>query len=63
MTSACFVSYVAHVNAGFEPREQWAGDYMVNGHWVAQFGMLAIEPLFDGRPPPPGGPRIHIDIH
>lgn len=39
-------SYVAHVRAGFEPRERWAGDYMVNGHWVAQFGMLAVEPLF-----------------
>ncbi len=40
-------SYVAHVQAGFEPRNQWSGEYMVNGHWVAQFGMLAIEPMFD----------------
>ena len=43
-------SYAAHVQAGFEPRNQWSGEYMVNGHWVAQFGMLAIEPLF-GPPP------------
>ena len=40
-------SYVAHVQAGFEPRNQWSGEYMVNGHWVAQFGMLAIAPLFN----------------
>jgi hypothetical protein len=39
-------SYVAHVRAGFEPRSSWRGEYMANGHWVAQFGMLAIEPLF-----------------
>lgn len=40
-------SYAAHVTSGFEPRTQWSGGYMVNGHWVAQFGMLAIEPLFE----------------
>ena len=40
-------SYAAHVEAGFEPRAQWRGEYLVNGHWVAQFGMLAIEPLFE----------------
>jgi len=42
-------SYVAHVQTGFEPRTQWSGEYLVNGHWVAQFGMLAIEPLFGER--------------
>ncbi len=40
-------SYVAHVNAGFEPHMQWSGEYMVNGHWVAQFGMLALQPMFE----------------
>ncbi|WP_395644744.1 DUF2891 family protein [Terricaulis sp.] len=40
-------SYTAHVNAGFEPRTQWSGEYMANGHWVAQFGMLALQPTFD----------------
>lgn len=39
-------SYAAHVTTGFEPRTQWSGEYMVNGHWVAQFGMLAVQPLF-----------------
>jgi len=37
--------YAAHVRAGYEPRSRWQGDYMTNGHWVAQFGMLAIQPL------------------
>ena len=41
-------SYVAHMQAGFEPRTQWSGEYMVNGHWVAQFGMLALEPMLEG---------------
>lgn len=40
-------SYAAHVNAGFEPQTQWRGEYMVNGHWVAQFGMLALAPMFE----------------
>jgi hypothetical protein len=39
-------AYVSHVLAGFEPDTAWRGDYMANGHWVAQFGMLAIQPLF-----------------
>lgn len=40
-------SYQAHVFTGFEPQTQWRGEYMVNGHWVAQFGMLALAPMFD----------------
>ncbi|MEJ0023241.1 MAG: DUF2891 family protein [Alphaproteobacteria bacterium] len=43
-------SYAAHVEAGFSPANQWRGEYEVNGHWVAQFGMQAIAPLF-GRDP------------
>ena len=44
-------SYAAHVEAGFEPDARWKGDYMANGHWVAQFGMLAIAPLFENSDP------------
>jgi hypothetical protein len=40
--------YQAHVQAGYAPETQWRGDYLANGHWVAQFGMLAIEPMWDG---------------
>jgi hypothetical protein len=39
-------SYVRHVSAGYAPASGWRGEYMTNGHWVAQFGMLAITPLF-----------------
>jgi hypothetical protein len=38
--------YAAHVAAGYDPPSRWRGSYMVNGHWVAQFGMLAISPLY-----------------
>jgi hypothetical protein len=41
-----FDVYAAHVWAGYEPPSRWRGDYHTNGHWVAQFGMLAIQPLF-----------------
>jgi hypothetical protein len=38
--------HASHLEAGYAPETQWRGDYMTNGHWVAQFGMLAIEPLW-----------------
>lgn len=44
-----FAAYAAHVSAGYEPPSRWRGEYYVNGHWVAQFGMLAIQPLFEAR--------------
>ncbi|MBL8550372.1 MAG: DUF2891 family protein [Hyphomonadaceae bacterium] len=43
-------SYAAHVAAGYTPASQWNGDYDRVGHWVAQFGTLAIGPLFDAPP-------------
>jgi hypothetical protein len=39
-------AYVAHFNAGYAPASNWRGDYAQVGHWVAQFGMLALQPLF-----------------
>lgn len=45
-------SYSAHVAAGYTPQSQWRGDYGANGHWVAQFGMLAIAPLFEANAKP-----------
>jgi hypothetical protein len=38
--------YARHVAAGYTPASQWNGDYGAVGHWVAQFGMLATEPLW-----------------
>jgi hypothetical protein len=39
-------SYAAHFERGFTPAENWRGPYEDVGHWVAQFGMLALQPLF-----------------
>jgi hypothetical protein len=39
-------AYAAHFNRGFAPDTNWRGSYMAVGHWVAQFGMFAVQPLF-----------------
>lgn len=39
--------YRAHLEPAFEQPDWWRGDYQVVGHWVSQFGMFAIMPLFD----------------
>lgn len=39
-------AYVEHFRAGYDKKSNWDGDYHVNGHWAAQFGMFAIQPLF-----------------
>jgi Protein of unknown function (DUF2891) len=39
-------SYAEHLARGLTPASNWRGDYMVVGHWVAQFAMFALQPLF-----------------
>lgn len=39
-------AYAAHFNATFTRRWQWAGDYRSVAHWVAQFGLYALAPLW-----------------
>jgi hypothetical protein len=39
-------SYAAHFLNTYNDPQQWRGDYRRVGHWVAQFGMLGLEPLF-----------------
>lgn len=39
-------AYAEHFNRGFAPASNWSGSYGAVGHWVAQFGMFAIQPLF-----------------
>jgi len=39
-------SYATHLSQGFSPASNWRGDYREVGHWVAQFGMFALQPLF-----------------
>ena len=39
-------AYAQHFNRGYSPESNWRGDYRAVGHWVAQFGMFALQPLF-----------------
>jgi hypothetical protein len=39
-------AYIAHFRAGYERPEHWRGDYRGVGHWVPQFGLLALQGLF-----------------
>lgn len=38
--------YAMHFRQAYDDREGWDGDYRRVGHWVAQFGMFALQPLF-----------------
>jgi hypothetical protein len=40
-------AFIAHFNENMSHRDRWAGEYYRVGHWVAQFGMLAIALTFD----------------
>ncbi|WP_035057911.1 DUF2891 family protein [Andreprevotia chitinilytica] len=51
-------AYAEHVEATLSNRGNWAVPYEVVGHWVPQFGMFAIEPLFDAAVIAPGGASI-----
>lgn len=42
-------AYAAHMQHGLTPASNWSGAYMVVGHWVSQFGMYAVQPLFEAR--------------
>jgi hypothetical protein len=39
--------YARHVRIAYERRDWWAGEYRKVGHWVSQFGVLALQPLFE----------------
>jgi len=39
-------AYAAHLKAGYQPASNWRGSYQAVGHWVAQFGLFALQPLF-----------------
>jgi len=39
-------AYLDHFEGGVTPTSNWRGDYRAVGHWVAQFGMFALQPLF-----------------
>ena len=43
-------TYARHFVASYRDPQHWAGDYGSVGHWVAQFGMFALQPLFELEP-------------
>jgi len=42
-------AYAEHFRRGYADRSWWAGDYHIVGHWVAQFGVFALMPLFEAQ--------------
>jgi hypothetical protein len=40
-------AYAAHFRATYDMPFLWRGSYKGVGHWVPQFGMLALQPLFE----------------
>jgi len=44
---ACREAYAAHFLETYGNPERWKGSYRGVAHWVPQFGMLALQPLFD----------------
>jgi hypothetical protein len=44
---ACLAAYAAHFRASYDTPALWRGSYRGVGHWVPQFGMLALQPLLE----------------
>lgn len=42
-------AYASHFITGYTPATNWSGNYYQVGHWVAQFGVFALQPLIGGR--------------
>jgi hypothetical protein len=40
-------AWAAHFRATYDTPSLWRGSYQGVGHWVPQFGMLALQPLFE----------------
>jgi Protein of unknown function (DUF2891) len=45
-SEAYLSAYAAHFRATYDTPALWRGSYQGVGHWVPQFGMLALRPLF-----------------
>jgi hypothetical protein len=56
-SEAYLEAYAAHFHAAYDTPSLWRGSYRGVGHWVPQFGMLALQPLLERGPtsPPPCG--------
>jgi hypothetical protein len=47
--AAYAAQYARHFEQTFNEEDQWKGDYQRVGHWVAQFGVFALQPQFGAR--------------
>jgi len=45
-------AYREHLDAGFGNKKSWDGDYIAVGHWVPQFGMMAVMVTYYDWPAP-----------
>ena len=52
---AHLAAYAAHFHATYDAPALWRGSYRGVGHWVPQFGMLALQPLLERGPASPAG--------
>lgn len=47
LRAACLAAYAAHFRNNFDDTSRWRDSYRGVAHWVPQFGMLALQPLFE----------------
>ena len=47
LRAACLAAYAAHFRNNFDDTSRWRDSYRGVAHWVPQFGMLALQPMFD----------------
>lgn len=46
--------YLDHLEHAYADPSWWKGEYRAVGHWVAQFRVFALAPVFAGQPAAPG---------
>jgi hypothetical protein len=50
LRAACLAAYAAHFRNNFDDTSRWRDSYRGVAHWVPQFGMLALQPMFSASP-------------
>lgn len=53
-------AYAAHFRATYGTPRLWRGSYEGVGHWVPQFGLLALQPLFEAASAGAGAPTSGV---
>jgi hypothetical protein len=47
LRAACLAAYAAHFRNNFDDTSRWRDSYRGVAHWVPQFGMLALQSMFE----------------